>query len=68
MICGVVVFSLSSCGEPETDDTSVGGDDGGAHVHSFTLEKVEDVFLKTSADCQHKAVYYKSCECGEVGT
>lgn len=67
LICATFVFALSSCDKPEGGNTP---DSGGAeeHVHSFTLEKAEDSFLKSSANCQHKAVYYKSCECGELGT
>ncbi len=37
-------------------------------THSYA-ERVEAAFLKTPADCTHKAVYYKSCSaCGEKGT
>ena len=36
--------------------------------HSFDQEKADDQYLKTAADCTHKAVYYKSCACGEKGT
>ena len=37
-------------------------------THSY-VEKTEEKYLKSNADCTHKAVYYKSCEnCGEKGT
>ena len=36
--------------------------------HSFTAERAEDTYLKTAADCENDAVYYKSCACGEKGT
>ena len=37
--------------------------------HSFTSEKVEEKYLVNEANCQHPAVYYKSCSmCGEKGT
>ncbi len=36
--------------------------------HSY-VEKVDDAYFKSGADCTHKAVYYKSCPvCGEKGT
>ena len=37
--------------------------------HNHTFEEVADeAHLKTAADCENPAVYYKSCECGEKGT
>ena len=36
--------------------------------HSFTAETVDGKYLKTAADCENDAVYYKSCACGEKGT
>ena len=36
--------------------------------HVFDKEVASDKYLKTKADCTHKAVYYKSCECGEKGS
>ena len=37
--------------------------------HSFTSEKVDEKYLVSEANCQHPAVYYKSCSmCGEKGT
>ncbi len=39
-----------------------------ANGHSFTAKTVESKYLKTEADCTHKAVYFKSCKvCGEKG-
>ncbi len=36
--------------------------------HSY-IEKVDDAYFKSGADCMHKAVYYKSCSvCGKKGT
>ena len=33
--------------------------------HEFSTEKADDEYLKSAADCEHKAVYYKSCvRCG----
>ena len=37
-------------------------------THTFDQEVATDKYLKTPADCTHKAVYYKSCTCGEKGT
>lgn len=36
------------------------------HTHSYTREVVKDAALKSPASCTAKAVYYKSCTCGEV--
>ncbi|MBR7000363.1 MAG: hypothetical protein IKI01_07065 [Lachnospiraceae bacterium] len=37
--------------------------------HLYDKEVVDENYLKSEADCTHKAVYYKSCgECGEKGT
>lgn len=36
--------------------------------HVYDQESVEPRFLKEAATCQHKAIYYKSCICGKVGT
>ena len=37
-------------------------------AHTFNQEVATDKYLKTPADCAHKAVYFKSCVCGETGT
>ena len=38
-------------------------------THDFTNEVVDEIYLKSSATCKGKAVYYKSCtNCGERGT
>ena len=41
--------------------------DGKATGHFFTKDVVKDDALKTAANCQSAAIYYKSCSCGEVG-
>ncbi len=38
------------------------------HEHSFTDELASPEYKVTDATCQAKATYYKSCECGAVGT
>lgn len=37
-------------------------------AHSFTEEHVEEQYKKSSADCTHNDVYYKTCSCGAVST
>ena len=39
-----------------------------ADQHTFDKEVVDARYLKTAADCHNAAVYYKTCECGAVGT
>ena len=39
-----------------------------AHVHTFDREVVADEYIAAAATCQSKALYYKSCECGQKGT
>ena len=38
------------------------------HIHSYTIETIDDKYLKSAADCLNAAVYYKSCVCGEYGS
>ena len=38
------------------------------HIHDCTFEKVDAKYLKSAADCENAAVYYKSCACGEKGS
>lgn len=47
-----------------TNITDVKANDG----HTFDQEVATKAYLKSKATCQQKAVYYKSCECGEKGT
>ncbi len=64
-----VYYKSCVCGAISTSDADTftyGGPIG--HVHSFTLETVKDQALKSAANCQAAAVYYKSCECGVVST
>ena len=41
---------------------------GTTKTHSYVKEVVADKYLKSAADCQGPARYYKSCECGLAGT
>ena len=50
----LMVFAAVSCKEP--------------HTHVFDKEVASEKFLESAATCTSKAVYYKSCECGEKGT
>lgn len=36
--------------------------------HVYDKEVVDARYIKSAADCEHPAVYYKTCECGVVGT
>ena len=54
----VAILSLGSC---DVVNSLFGKD----HVCEFT-ETVEETYLKSAATCTAKAVYYKSCSCGEV--
>ncbi len=38
------------------------------HTHSFIREEADNKYLKTAATCTTKAIYFKSCACGEKGT
>ena len=38
------------------------------HEHVYTIEKVDEKYLVSAADCDSKAIYKKSCSCGEAGT
>ena len=42
--------------------------EAGTHTHVYDNETAEEKYLKENATCTSKAVYYKSCECGEKGT
>ena len=60
LILLVAVFAVTafvSCKEPEPE-----------HTHSFTEEVVDAKYLKSEATCTARAVYFKSCKCGEAGT
>ena len=41
---------------------------GDLKAHAYTVEKVEDKYLKDAATCTAAAKYYKSCVCGKAGT
>ena len=53
-IAVLAVFALSSCGD--------------GHVHSYAIEKAEEGYLASSANCESSAKYYYSCSCGAKGT
>ena len=46
----------------------LGGCGGGGHTHDFTVQKAEENYLKSAADCKNPTSYYYSCECGEKGS
>ena len=37
------------------------------HTHNFNQKNTSETYLKSSATCTKKAVYYYSCTCGEKG-
>ena len=57
------LLSLASC-----DFGDGNSDVGDEHVHSFVLENAVPDALKTEATCTSKAIYFKSCSCGEIGS
>ena len=60
-ICIAIAICLTSCGKSKNDEN-------GGHTHSFVLENASESTKKSDATCTTKAVYYKSCSCGELGT
>ena len=64
-LCCACVLGMVACDEPET--TTDGGENPPAHEHSFSNEAPLAQYLKSEANCQSPALYYKSCACGEVG-
>lgn len=42
--------------------------DGSHTTHIYDKSVATYKYLKTAADCNNAAVYYKSCACGEIGT
>lgn len=41
---------------------------GSQHTHVFNREVAEERFKASDATCTKPAMYYKSCECGEIST
>ncbi len=67
----VLMFAISAlcafagCTDESGSDNM---DDADGHVHVFDRQEAETKYMKSEADCTHKAVYYYSCSCGETGT
>lgn len=66
------VFGIAGCSKKPNNNDNQGtnneqGSDG-QHKHTYNKQIVETKYLKSSATCTTKAVYYYSCECGEKGT
>lgn len=59
VICLLSCVALSAC-----DDHSEPPD---SHEHFWDFNPTPE-FLKTEATCEHAAIYYKSCSCGEKST
>lgn len=58
---GVKTFTCTLCGETRTEVVGSSG-------HVFDREVADAKYLVSEATCIAKAVYYKSCACGEKGT
>ena len=61
-----ILFSFTSCNKDEKKENQ--SDENNDHVHSYVVEDAKPETMKTVATCTAKAVYYKSCSCGEIGT
>lgn len=64
-------FALVGCsGSSDGGDAGSGSNGEGEATHTCTYDKqiAEQKYLKSGATCTNKAVYYKSCVCGEMGT
>ncbi len=60
-------FDCKDCGVIATEETAADKyyEDGEMLPHDFTAEKAEEKYIVSAANCQQKAVYYKSCaDCG----
>ena len=55
----------------ETSSESDGGESSSSsepeHTHDFCIENTDAKYLKSSATCKQKAIYYYACSCGEKG-
>ena len=59
-------FGAAACGNGESEGSGNKGEP--EHTEHAFDRKVTDVkYLKSSATCEQKAVYYYSCQCGEKG-
>ncbi len=56
IVCSVCGYESTKVLSPET------------HTHVFDREVADAKYLVSEATCTAKAVYYKSCVCGETGT
>lgn len=56
IVCSVCGYESTKVLSPET------------HTHVFDREVADQKYLVSEATCTAKAVYYKSCVCGETGT
>ena len=59
LLCVLTIGLLSAC-DFGTSSTP--------HTHVFSETVATETYLKSEASCTEKAVYYKSCSCGEKGT
>lgn len=59
---GETTFTCTSCGTSYTAPIDVGSS------HTFNQQNTDPKYLKEAPSCTSGAVYYLSCECGEMGT
>ena len=57
----------ATCTAPKTCKTC-SATEGTASAHAYTVEAVKAEALKSAANCESAAVYYKSCSCGAIST
>ena len=62
---GVKEYTCNTCGHKKYESIPLLEE---THTHIFSLQQAIEKYLKTPADCTHKAIYYYSCSCGEKGT
>ncbi len=58
---GVKTYSCTECSYTENETI-------GTVAHTYNKEVANSKYLKSKATCTSKAVYYKSCVCGEAST
>lgn len=66
LLC-VSLFVATAC---DSSDTPLGNQEQNNpnHTHTYDQQNTASNYLKSSATCTEKAVYYYSCTCGEIGT
>lgn len=63
MSTGIKTYTCTACSETKEEEIPTI-----SSAHACDKEIAATKYLKTAATCTTAAIYYKSCECGEVGT